>query len=317
MDILAPSRHEPTEVRRNNFPREFRTRPRSGSPTTRATTTRRSTSRSSSSDSDGSRAAGRGTRREAARARALDVRRGCGLAPTAVPKRLGLRRAAGKLDGAHPPHRQGHRHHRHRAPRPGPRHVVVADHRDRVGIPFDDVEVIHGDTAFAPYGLGTYGAAAWRWAARPSLAAEVRDKARLVAAHTLEASPTTSSSRAALLGQGQPRQERHDAEVAFRAGGVRPARGRDPGLDQTVFFDPPNFTFPFGCPRLRGGGRRRPAGSRSPLRGGRRLRQRRQPDDRRRARCTAASPTSIGQALYEGAVYDEDGQLLTGSLVDT
>src|SRR5262249_13234707 len=120
-----------------------------------------------------------------------------------------------------------------------------------LGIPFDDVEVIHGDTAFAPYGLGTYGSRslAVGGTAVYRAAGKVRDKARQVAAHMLEASPEGLEYAAGTVRvNGTPGNGLGIGEVAFRAWqGFGLPEGVDPGLDETVFHDPPNFTFPFGA----------------------------------------------------------------------
>ena len=120
-----------------------------------------------------------------------------------------------------------------------------------LGIPFDDVEVISGDTAFAPYGLGTYGSRslAVGGTAVYRAAGQVREKARLVAAHMLEASPDDLEyADGAFTVKGSPDKSKPIGEVALRAWqGFDLPEGLDPGLDETVFHDPPNFTFPFGA----------------------------------------------------------------------
>ena len=120
-----------------------------------------------------------------------------------------------------------------------------------LGIPFDDVEVIHGDTAFAPYGLGTYGSRslAVGGTAVHLAATQVRDKARLVAAQMLEASSDDLEfSGGTFSVKGSPDKSVTMQEVAFRAWqAFNMPEGVTPGLDETVFFDPPNCVFPFGA----------------------------------------------------------------------
>ena len=120
-----------------------------------------------------------------------------------------------------------------------------------LGIPFDDVEVIHGDTAFAPYGLGTYGSRslAVGGTAVHLAATKLRDKAQLVAAQMLEASPDDIEfSGGTFTVKGSPDKSVTMQEVAFRAWqAFDMPEGVTPGLDETVFFDPPNFVFPFGA----------------------------------------------------------------------
>src|SRR5262249_28007949 len=176
----------------------------------------------------------------------------CGLAPSAVAHAIGLTPGGRETSTrrVHPtgkvtvitgtsPHGQGHA--------TSWSQIVETE----LGIPFDDVEVIHGDTAFAPYGLGTYGSrsVAVGGTAVYRAAGKVRDKARQVAAHMLEASPEGLEYAAGTVRvNGTPGNGLGIGEVAFRAWqGFGLPEGVDPGLDETVFHDPPNFTFPFGA----------------------------------------------------------------------
>ncbi len=189
-----------------------------------------------------------------------------------------------------------------------------------LGVPFDDVEVIHGDTAFAPYGLGTYGSRslAVGGTAVHLAAGQVRDKARLVAAQMLEAAADDLEFDAGAFSvKGSPDQKVTIQEIAFRAWqAFDMPEGVTPGLDETVFFDPPNCTFPFGAhgcevevDRETGkveitgyiavddcGNVINPMIVDGQVHGG--------------------VAHGIGQALYEEAVYDSGGQLITGTMVD-
>jgi len=189
-----------------------------------------------------------------------------------------------------------------------------------LGVPFDDVEVIHGDTAFAPYGLGTYGSRslAVGGTAVHLAAGQIRDKAQLVAAQMLEASADDLDfADGAFTVKGSPDRRVTIQEVAFRAWqAFDMPEGVTPGLDETVFFDPPNCVFPFGAhgcevevDRETGkveitgyiavddcGNVINPMIVDGQVHGG--------------------VAHGIAQALYEGAVYDAGGQLLTGTLVD-
>jgi len=245
----------------------------------------------------------------------------CGLAPSAVTHAIGLTPGGWETSTVrvHPtgkvtvitgtsPHGQGHA--------TSWSQIIES----QLGIPFEDVEVIHGDTAFAPYGLGTYGSrslavggtAVFRAAGR------VRDKARHVAAHMLEASPDDIEFEdGEFRVKGSPDKSLAIGAVAFRAWqGFDLPEGVDPGLDETVFHDPPNFTFPFGAhgcevevDRDTGkveitsyiavddcGNVVNPMIVDGQVHGG--------------------VAQGIGQALYEGAVYDESGQLMTSTFVD-
>ncbi|HEX3329747.1 MAG TPA: xanthine dehydrogenase family protein molybdopterin-binding subunit [Gaiellales bacterium] len=189
-----------------------------------------------------------------------------------------------------------------------------------LGIPFDDVEVIHGDTAFAPYGLGTYGSRslAVGGTAVHLAAGKVRDKAKLVAAQMLEASPDdVEFSDGAFAVKGSPDKRATIQETAFRAWqAFDMPEGVTPGLDETVFWDPPNCVFPFGAHGCevevdRDTGKVEITGYIAV-------------DD-----CgNVINPMivegqvhggvvhGVAQALYEGAEYDSGGQLVTGTLVD-
>jgi carbon-monoxide dehydrogenase large subunit len=189
-----------------------------------------------------------------------------------------------------------------------------------LGVPFDDVEVVHGDTAFAPYGLGTYGSrslAVGGMALYGSLQ-KVKEKARKIVAHQLEIDPDDLEfSEGRFSVKGSPDRGMSIPEVigaAWAADNL--PEGVEPGLDETTFYDPPNFTFPFGChvcvvevDRETGkveierylavddcGRVINPMIVDGQVRGG--------------------VVHSIGQALLEETVYDDDGQLLTGNLVE-
>ena len=119
-----------------------------------------------------------------------------------------------------------------------------------LGIPFDDVEVIHGDTLYSPYGIGTYGARslAVGGIALQLSCVKVREKARQLAAHLLEC----AADDLELAGGGGRSRARPSARRPSRSSPAPPGRrlaagGHGPDLDATTFFDPPNFTFPFGA----------------------------------------------------------------------
>ncbi len=189
-----------------------------------------------------------------------------------------------------------------------------------LGVPFDDVEVIHGDTAFAPYGLGTYGSRslAVGGTAVHLAATKVRDKARLVAAQMLEASADDLEFDAGTFSvKGSPDRHVSIQEIAFRAWqAFDMPEGVGPGLDETVFFDPPNCVFPFGAHGCevevdRDTGKVEITGYLAV-------------DDCGNVinpmivsgQVHGGVAHGIGQALYEGAVYSAEGQLQTATLVD-
>ncbi len=120
-----------------------------------------------------------------------------------------------------------------------------------LGIPPDDVDVIHGDTDTTPYGLGTYGSRSTpvSGAAAALAARKVRDRARIVAAAMLEVSPDDlewSSGRWAVV--GDPEKGVRFPEIALAArGSIELPAGVELGLDAEAVYDPPNLTFPFGA----------------------------------------------------------------------
>jgi carbon-monoxide dehydrogenase large subunit len=189
-----------------------------------------------------------------------------------------------------------------------------------LGIPFDDVEVIHGDTAYAPYGLGTYGSRslAVGGTALKQSCDKVREKAQLVAAHLLECSADDlewAGDRWQV--KGSPDRAKTIQELAGAAWLANSMpEGVEPNLEATTFFEPPNFTFPFGSHvaevEIDGETGKLTIERYSAV------------DD-----CgVVVNPMivtgqvhggiaqSVAQALFEETVYSDDGQILTGSLVD-
>ena len=130
-----------------------------------------------------------------------------------------------------------------------------------LGVPFDDVEVIHGDTAFAPYGLGTYGSRslAVGGTAVHLAASQVRDKAKAVAAQMLEASPDDLEfADGAFSVKGSPDKRLTIQEVAFRAWqAFDMPEGIDAGAGRDGVLRPAELRVPVRRARLRGRGRPR------------------------------------------------------------
>jgi aerobic carbon-monoxide dehydrogenase large subunit len=191
---------------------------------------------------------------------------------------------------------------------------------DRVGTTPDQVDVIHGDTGTGPFGLGTYGsrslAVGGESLARSAI--KVAEKAKRLAAHLLEAAPEDielSSGKYSV--KGSPDKGLTLAEIAGAA--YVPENipeGMEPGLEETTFYDPENFTFPFGAhacivevDKETGkvdivryvsvddcGPAINPMLVEGQIHGG--------------------IAHAIGQALYERIHYDEQGQIVTGTFVD-
>ena len=191
---------------------------------------------------------------------------------------------------------------------------------DRLGISPDMVDVVHGDTGTGPFGLGTYGsrslAVGGESIARST--AKLVEKAKKIAAHNLEAAPEDIELTDGKFSvKGSPDKGLTIAEIAGAAYVTMDMpEGMEPGLEETTFYDPENFVFPFGAhacivdvdvetgkvdivryvavddcgpainPKLIDG----------QIHGG--------------------ITHAIGQALYERIHYDEDGQLVTGTFVD-
>jgi carbon-monoxide dehydrogenase large subunit len=125
---------------------------------------------------------------------------------------------------------------------------------EELGIPPEDVEVVHGDTDNTPYGLGTYGSRSTpvSGAATALVARKVRDRARIVASAMLEVSASDleweKGPPARWFVSGDPEQGATIPEIAMAArGSVDLPPGVEAGLDAETVYDPPNLTFPFGA----------------------------------------------------------------------
>jgi carbon-monoxide dehydrogenase large subunit len=122
---------------------------------------------------------------------------------------------------------------------------------EELGIPPEDVDVVHGDTDTTPYGLGTYGSRSTpvSGAATALVARKVRDKARLVAAAMLEvAAADLEWEKGRWFVKGDPEQGATIQQIALAArGSVELPEGVEAGLDAETIYDPPNLTFPFGA----------------------------------------------------------------------
>lgn len=117
------------------------------------------------------------------------------------------------------------------------------------GIPASVIEVEEGDTSTAPYGLGTYGSRSTpvAGAAIARAARKIREKARLIAAHLLEVSPDdVEFDLDRFVVKGSPEQSKTMQEIA-RAAYNNVPEGMEMGLEAVDYYDPPNFTFPFGA----------------------------------------------------------------------
>ena len=191
---------------------------------------------------------------------------------------------------------------------------------DALGVRPEDVVVRHGDTGGAPQGFGTFGSrsTALGGSAAFRAAEEVREKGRLVAAHLLEAAPAdVMSAPGGFQVVGAPARRATWAQVAaFAHGPTRIGPGDTPGLEATCFFQAEAETWSFGaCVAV--------------------VEIDRDTGVVTLARCTWVDDAGVivnpllaegqlhgsyaqgaGQALLEALVYDEAGQLATGTLMD-
>jgi carbon-monoxide dehydrogenase large subunit len=191
---------------------------------------------------------------------------------------------------------------------------------DELGIPMEDVEVVHGDTAQVPLGIGTFGSrsAAVGGSALVLSARKVKDKAVKIAAHLLEAATADvvlEDGRFSV--RGTPGRTLGWSDVSLQAFLAHnlPA-GLEPALEATTFFDPSNFTWPFGTHVC--------VTEVDPESGQVRVLRYVAVDDCGHlinplivdGQVHGGITQGLAQALYEGAEYDQNGQLLTGSFMD-
>ncbi len=118
-----------------------------------------------------------------------------------------------------------------------------------LGLPSDHIQIEEGDTDTAPYGLGTYGSRSTPvgGAATAVAARKIRAKAQKIAAHLLEVDENDLEwDIDRFKVKGVPGQEKTMKEVAWAAYNNLP-EGMEPGLEAVDYYDPPNFTYPFGA----------------------------------------------------------------------
>ena len=191
---------------------------------------------------------------------------------------------------------------------------------DQLGVPFDQVEVVHGDTARIPFGMGTYGSRSLAVGGSAMVKAmdKVIAKGKKIAAHLLEASLADIEFKdGTFTVAGTDRSKSlTDISLAAYVPHNYPIEELEPGLDETAFYDPKNFTFPGGCHICeveidRDTGTIEVVGFTAV-------------DDVGRVinpmivegQVQGGVAQGIGQALLENAVYDAAGQLVTGSFMD-
>ncbi|TCT12699.1 carbon-monoxide dehydrogenase large subunit [Tepidamorphus gemmatus] len=191
---------------------------------------------------------------------------------------------------------------------------------DRLGIPFENVSIVHGDTDKVQFGMGTYGSrsGAVGMSAISKALDKVIAKAKKIAAHLLEASEADVEFRNGNFVVSGTDKSIDWTSVALGAYVAHkfPTSEIEPGLKEGAFYDPTNFTFPAGCHICEI--------EVDPDTGASEIVSWVAVDDFG----TVINPMivegqvhggiaqGIGQALLEGARYDESGQLLTGSFMD-
>jgi carbon-monoxide dehydrogenase large subunit len=119
---------------------------------------------------------------------------------------------------------------------------------EELGIPASDVQIEEGDTDNTPYGLGTYASRSTpvAGAATAVVSRKLRDKARKLAAHLLEASEEDLVwERGRFYVKGSPDRSKTIQETAFAAYTNLP-EGMEAGMEGVTYYDPPNMTYPFG-----------------------------------------------------------------------
>ena len=119
---------------------------------------------------------------------------------------------------------------------------------EELGFPVSDIKIEYGDTDTAPYGLGTYGSRSTPTSGASTAMAsrKIKDKARKLAAHLLEASEDDLEwTNGKFFVKGSPDRAKTIQEIAFAAYTNFP-QGMEMGLEAVDYYDPPNLTFPFG-----------------------------------------------------------------------
>jgi len=189
-----------------------------------------------------------------------------------------------------------------------------------IGVDASDVKVVHGDTDATPMGWGTYGSrtTAVGGAALVLATRKVKEKAKVVAAHLLEAAVEDMDyADGKFFVKGSPDKAKTIQDVALMANVAwnMPA-GVEAGLEASMFYDPPNFTYPFGSHLA--------VVEVDPETGHVELKRYVALDDCGpqinpvivEGQVHGGVVQGIGQALWEEAVYDGSGQLVTGSMLD-
>jgi carbon-monoxide dehydrogenase large subunit len=192
---------------------------------------------------------------------------------------------------------------------------------DQLGIPMDDVEIVHGDTGRVPFGMGTYGSRSASVGGTAILMSinKIKEKGKKIAAHLLEANPKDMDYVGGqFVVKGSPQKAVPFGTVALTAYVPHNyPEGVEPGLEETSFYDPSNFCFPFGAHAC--------MVEVDPDTGHVKILRYLAVDDVGNVinpmivdgMVHGGIAQGVAQALWEEAVYDNDsGQLVTGSMMD-
>jgi carbon-monoxide dehydrogenase large subunit len=245
----------------------------------------------------------------------------CGIAPSAVVGSLGAR--AGLYEcanirvhptgsvtvftGAHS-HGQGHET------------TFAQLVHEQLGVPLDQIEVVHGDTNRIPFGMGTYGSRSLAVGGSAMVKAmdKIVAKGKKIAAHLMEASvEDVEFKNGTFTVAGTDKSKTlTDISLAAYVPHNYPIEELEPGLEETAFYDPKNFTYPGGCHVAEV--------EIDPETGVTSVVNFTAVDDVGRVinpmivegQVQGGVAQGIGQALLEHAVYDSAGQLLSGSMMD-
>jgi len=192
---------------------------------------------------------------------------------------------------------------------------------DRLGVPIDDIEIVHGDTDKVQFGMGTYGSrsGAVGMSAIVHALDKIEAKAKKVVAHLMEAAVEDIRFEDGIFSVAGTDKTMAWAELALAAYTAHgfPGSELEPGLKESAFYDPTNFTFPAGCHICEV--------EIDPETGVTRIVNFVAVDDFGtiinpmivEGQVHGGIAQGIGQALLENGVYEPDsGQLLTGSYMD-
>ena len=191
---------------------------------------------------------------------------------------------------------------------------------ETLGLPLDQIEISHGDTNKVAFGMGTYGSRSLAVGGEAMMKAmnKIIDKSKKIAAHVLEAAEADIEFKDGKFTVAGTDKEMTFGEVALTAYVPHnfPHDTLEPGLEEQAFYDPMNFTYPGGCHIVEV--------EVDPETGVVKIDRVTASDDVGRVinplivagQTHGGLAQGIGQALLEGCIYDDNGQLLTGSYMD-